>query len=612
MNKASYYVDNVALGTWDAASTLTMSEDGRTVTIKLSGKTLVNATDYAIVIDGINDFKNENPVPKYTKVITFNDTVRPTVSGVTYDDSITARVGFSEALSSAGTVVVLDSTGKDVTANFGTPGTATLSSDKKSFTVDLKDAKVLNNVNYTVKIVGAKDLAGNLVNPNPVTVTVKKNITETDAPVATSVEALGYDKVKVTFNEKLSDPGKIAVGAGTAVAISTASTGNATVDSTGLVYTVTLAGDNVQTADGVYTVTLTDFVDLNGNKTASATKAVSFKGDTTAPVFGSSRVEQIGSTQYLVVTYDDTNVQPQTAAGAITGTYIDADGIEKAANIVTTGNAIYDPNLTGKSNAIQIALPATVADYGTYTVTLPKGLVKDTAGNQSAAKQVTFTLGQGSDTAKPKLTEANLTVQGALGADTVKAVFSKPLDKTTAQDVNNYLVDGVAVFSKAVFDTDTKTVKLTLKPGAIDLTGDRLVTVKNVKDVSGNVMETVNFSKGFTENVKPTLVSAALTTPKTITLTFSEDLKLSTIEGVKADADKDLVIYSGTDALTLATTATIAKDGDDKHFVVTLAADVTADQLAKALTVEVLSSNDIVDVATPANGLAATTVNVAK
>ncbi|MGF9818132.1 hypothetical protein [Brevibacillus agri] len=614
LNPANYFIDNQPLAAFDGGTpVLTLSPDGKAVTITLDTATLTNDTSYAVVIDGIEDFLAENAVPKYSTVLKFSDTVRPVLAGVSYVDNITAKVSFSEKVINRGTVTILDQNGKDVTGNFTVN---TLGADGKSFTIGLSNPLVQNNVNYTVKVLGVVDLAGNLLDPNPATTTIKKNVTETDAPTVTSVEALGHDKVKVTFSEKLSAPGTISVDGKTPLPINTASGGNATVDASGLVYTITLDATNTVATDGVYSVVLANFVDLNGNTTLTQSKVVNFVGDTTAPAYVSSEVKQIGTKQYLLVKFDDANTLVNTLSSPthdITGTYVDVDGIEKTATIVAAGNTtLYDPNLTGKSDTIKIDLTTAAAAKGDYSVTLPDGLVKDSAGNPSVAKAITFSLGTASDTVKPVVTSGDITVQGGLGADTVTVHFSKPVERTTALNVNNYLVDGQVAFSKAVFDPDTQTVKLTLKPGAIDSDGNRLVTVKNVKDASNNVMNTVNFVKPFTENVKPTIVSAALVAPDTIELTFSENLVDASIEGDKADADADFVVKSGTDVLTLAATGTVAKNGDSKHYDIKLAAGLTADQLAKALTVQVLSTNNVTDAATVPNGLAATTVTVSK
>ncbi len=66
--------------------------------------------------------------------------------------------------------------------------------------------------------------------------------------------------------------------------------------------------------------------------------------------------------------------------------------------------------------------------------------------------------------------------------------------------------------------------------------------IKNVTDLSGNVMKVSSTTQKFVENVAPSLVSAKLTSNETITLTFSEAMKTDSIVEGTPVADFDVFI----------------------------------------------------------------------
>lgn len=102
-------------------------------------------------------------------------------------------------------------------------------------------------------------------------------------------------------------------------------------------------------------------------------------------------------------------------------------------------------------------------------------------------------------------------------------VFDKAVDKTTAEDENNYLINGVAVVGTAVLQADNKTVVITLTTAAGQQDAIAL-TVKNVKDLAGTVMTTVEKAHTFLDFTLPQATSIALTGPQTIEITYSEPL----------------------------------------------------------------------------------------
>ena len=128
---------------------------------------------------------------KHTQVISYKDTVRPTVKGVEYVNTNTAKIIFSEPVKNLGNATGTNGVGE-----------VKLAEDGKSATVDLTSVK--ENTEAVVTIVGATDFAGNLISPNPVKVNVKKQAIDKTAPTVTGVEAVANDKLKVTFSKEFT------------------------------------------------------------------------------------------------------------------------------------------------------------------------------------------------------------------------------------------------------------------------------------------------------------------------------------------------------------------------------------------------------------------------
>ncbi|MDI3508272.1 MAG: hypothetical protein PWP55_464 [Clostridiales bacterium] len=550
-----------APGVTSASAGAALSADGKTLTITPAGDEYFDG-DYAVVVNTNVKDVDGAAIIAYSAICSLKDTARPAISSVTYPINGVARVTFTEpvkvadASEIAGALYIQDKNGASVSAT----GLVTLADDKKSF--DLNIAGFATGEPYTVTLVGIADYSGKLISPNPSTFTVVKGTVDDVKPTVVSVKSLDIGKLQVTFSEKLSAYGSYTVDGGTATDITVGT--NATVDDTGTILTIT---DTPQFAAGVKSIKFSGYKDLSGNIGDDYTKVVQFTADATKPAYVSHEVKNIDNTLYLIVKYNE-NVAP--VGGSITGTYVDANQVTKPVTILaTTGTggtlSLYDPDNDGVSDSVKISLAAD-QPVGTYTVTIPAGLVEDVsaAGNDSIAKTITFAVGSVGDTGKPSVT--SYTIQTIEDKVTVK--FSEPVSAATALNTNNYTVEGAYVFSNAIFDGDQQTVTLTLKPNVFPVSGPRSFTISGVADVAGNVMDAKTTIATFKENVKPTIKSAALTNATTITVTFSEPVSIDAnafeyyIDGVKQ------VAVDGT--TTLATNTAISVGSEANTLVVTV------------------------------------------
>ncbi len=600
LRAANYTINGTAL---TGADILTKSADNKTITIKL-GTLLTNNTSYAVVVQNIKSQDLTKSVPMYSQVINYLDLVKPAVTSVSYVDNVTVKVTFSEAMSTFGSVSYKTDAGVNSTTLFG-PVVA--SADMKSFTVKMAGTGtgVVNGINYTMQILGASDLSGNIQTVNPFTTTVVKNVTETVLPTLNSITSPNSNTLVISYSEKVTIPGTVTIGSGgTPLTINlTPDTGNAVANATGDVVTVTVPALNLGavTADGVYNVVVANFIDTNGNETLTQTKVVTMKKDATAPAYVSSEVADIGGIKYLVITFDESALSANfiNTIANLNGTRIDSQGIQTTLSpaITAIGNTtVYNPTAAATVNAIKIDLSGVAT--GNYTVTLPAGFVKDDLANLSLAKQFSFNLGATTaDSTKPSVT--GVTYQTASN-NVVQVIFTEAMDMATALNVANYTVDGVAAFESAVFITNATTVQLTLKADAISATGSHLFTVLNVKDLAGNVVNASNTTlTGLKETVTPKITKAELTGADKITVTFSEPL-------AAAPDAADLAVLVGGVAETGYSFATVSAS----VYTITLSNALTSVELASEILVKTQTGVTVADAA--GNAMLAQTVTVIK
>ncbi|MCF6410096.1 S-layer homology domain-containing protein [Pseudalkalibacillus salsuginis] len=557
-------VANYSLSGGAVVTDASLSTDKKTVTLTLSS---AEASDEVLVVNPIKTAADATvTTEKYSQVYSYEDLVRPMVSQVTYSDYQNAVIHFSEPMADLGSV----------TTSNGNVTVGTLSTDGMSAKVSMSAAA---EGSYTVTIVGATDKGGNLISPNPVTLTVTKAKTDTVAPAVSGVTTNGTQNLTVQFSEALAAAPTVAV-TNTTVSTITQDANDPTK------YHITLA----TAVTGVETVTVNaGYTDPSGNAGVKFSKLVEFSADTTDPAYKSHQVKTIGGVQYLVVTFDE---ELTTASGTITGTYVDGNSVTHSASLSAV--SLHDADGDAKTESIKVDLSAAAA--GNYNVTLPAGLTTDLSGNASASKSLSFNLGTFADTTKPVVSSV-LTQTTKTNADKFTVNFNVDVTAASALNPANYLVEGQRVFESAIFDGDQRTVTLTLKDGAINVDGLRNFTVSNVTGVNGVTMDSYTAQVNFDENVNPTLTSATLEAANTIELNFSELMASTTVDA------PDFEVYINGKKATISS---VLPDTTNDVYDITLDSSTVVKSLGDTVTVKVLSTNDITDASTPANALKTT------
>lgn len=579
------------------ALTGTLSEDGRTLTV-----TAANAFSkrYDVVIDGLKDTDGKN-ITKYDEMITIAaDKTAPTVVSTTKKSAGSFTVKFSEPIKTLGTVsykladgTVVSTTATGVQNDFAT------GAQEVTFTVG---SEVAAGKEVIASFIGAQDQAGNLLSPNPSTVSFVKGDKDGVAPTLSSITQTGAKTFSVKFSEELSTAA--ATGLFTIAGNATVSVIKDTTDPT--VYNV----ETTNALDGATTVSIASVTDLSGETTAATTKVVTFVKDAAAPKVASSAVvkDTTDNKEYLEITFDKdvelTSATVDATAGTYSKDYVTTDLVD---GDITPQTVAYKDAKNKK--VVRVALSTLLATKdvkdATYSLDLAFTGIASGAGVVADTAKTTFTRGEDG-------TATNSTVLGAptvtANADNnkVNVTFTGAVDGASATNVANYKVDGAVVESVTLqpLSSGTQVAVLNLKADSNTFTGIRNISVENVKALgsSKTMLPYSTNAVSLNENIAPTVTKAELTTTSNINLTFSE--AVSNIDD-NAGADFELYIGGVKSAKTLAVEV-VAAGSEKSVLAVTVGTPLTAEELSKGVTIKATSNANIADDVTNAANFADT------
>ncbi|MGE7769359.1 hypothetical protein ACQKMK_02340 [Viridibacillus arvi] len=614
INSADKKVKNVTFKSLDnkditsADATGELAKDGKTLTITAKA-TEVFEGRYDVTIDNVKDVNGKDVAKYEVKNFDFGkDITAPAVLGTEKVNATKVKVNFSEPLSNKGSWAFKDANGNDVTA------TTDLSSDGQSVEVTITDANLKAGSEVTATILGAKDKANNVINPNPSTVKFVKGDKDGVAPVVSSVTSKGLNKFEIKFSEEVQGLAlsNIFVDGTALVAVSGVNGAVLTPDTEDKTkYVVELKGTALVTA-GLHKVevkesaTPSKVTDLSGEELTVFTQLVDFKADLTAPKFVNSQVivDETTKEEKLVLTFDKEVAEPAdftttvatelnkdlvTTNGTLTGGQLTVNAKNKKQLVVILNTVKFTP---AGGNVQDLAKDAT------YTVKFAKDAILDTNStpNKSEAFEITFKRGEDGtavNTDKPAITTATAT-----NSNTITVIFDKAVDGVTATNVANYSIPGLTI-EKATLNpvsSGTQSVTLTLKKGTNTLNGDRVLTVANVKAKTGVVMETVSKTVAdMKENVAPTVTKAQFTETAegkvtTLKLTFSEKVIV---------AEDSFEAFVGDDTTVIKLENTEVSTGSEvTEVVLTVETGKEFDTaaIAKGITVKLASDKVISDV----------------
>lgn len=564
-------------------ATASLSEDGKTLTITLDNA-LTSAT-WGSIAEG-DTFNLEH---SKLKAVNGKEIAASSLS-VKYSDKVAPNLVSATAKAATSTKTVtlkfsepVDFTTTGVFKVNGQVATPSAGSDVREVVLTTSQNLTAGQT-YTVEVTNLKDLAGNLITPNPVSLDFTV-VQDNTADGIESVTVQGDNKVKVVFKESMNSSTvttagniKLVDANGNPITNVTVSTGANSKE-----YTINVgSGTNLYANADTNTVNIifTNAIkDATGNAITPETRTVTFTKDKVAPKVSKVQLIAPGDTYdglpypngALLLTFDEKVVRP--ADGGTPGDLalskiqvIDQDGTDVTSNLFGAGPNISSTVLDSNDNA-KLVIPFTTAPDSTVktaTVRLVASAVTDASlgTNGNAAATVTgvdFTTSV-ADTQKPVISAAS--VAGGAG-NTIKFIVTEAnLDKATVLDINNYRLDGTPLpaGSYVTISTagSTHTVTVHLPAGSISKTRTNYAfTISGIKDKAGNTADVVAVNNvSLTDDVQPVLTAGKLNADGTITLTYSEAV-------TGAVAGDFVVTLNGKTVATTAVTPTDIASGAD-------------------------------------------------
>ncbi|MBD7985983.1 S-layer homology domain-containing protein [Sporosarcina sp. Sa2YVA2] len=560
----------------------TLSADGKTLTI-----TTQNAVSkrYDVVVDNVKSYNGKNIV-KYTGMVTLSeDKTAPTVVKTDRLSASKFKVTFSEPIKELGTVTyklangtVVSGTGNGVTNDFTVGATAV------TFTIG---SDVTANQDVMASLVGTRDMANNLISPNPTNITFQKGDKDGVKPAVSTITQTGAKSFAIKFSEELQVAPTVTVAGMTGITV--AKDAN---DPT--VYNVT----TTEVLDDAKTVTITNFTDLSGEMGDSTTKVVTFVQDINAPKVQSSKVvsDETNMKQYLEITFDknvDLGTNPTVDA---TGSFV-KDYVTTTINDNALSAAPVTYKNAGNKKVVRVELDTFLGttfdvEGAAYTLDLTFANVASEFGVAAPKASVSFVRGTDGTPANTAKVGVESIIQDTNDNNKVNVTFDKKVDGATASNVANYSISGAIVESVTLmpFANDKQVAVLNLKPGSNTFTGVRNISVQNVKAAGSTVAMDVYTTNtvSLKENVAPTVTAAKLVGTNQVELTFSE--AVTTTAGTQ---DFELLI-GGSTVATKSVVTSPASAGQTK-VTFNLENNVSSADIINGLTLKPLNTHTVVD-----------------
>ncbi|MBB6285264.1 S-layer homology domain-containing protein [Geobacillus subterraneus] len=525
-----------------------LSADKKSVTLTFNGG--VEGQDQVLVINPVATTKRDKDgaivnTGKYSTILTYTDTVAPTVVSTSYANGVIA-IQFSEAIGTKPTVVRVNGVpvaASDISIN---------SSDATK--VEVSYPGLAAGSTASLYVAGAKDASVAQNEMDLFNGTVIAPAADTDKPHITAVQVTGQNTAKITLSEAINEatvPAKLQKGA----SIYDVNLVEDTNDSTGKTYTLTVDLNGASAAgDGIFSGSSTSetfsllvakdaMTDASNNKNDEFITSITFVKDTKAPTVTKTEVTT-GNKQFSF-SFDE----PLTVAGSDNNIIVkNSDGVKIAVVDAETQLKADDD----KIYLVDIKSGDVAIDPGTYTVTIPAGFFTDSYGNATPTITKTFTVGQPAqavDTTKPVAVVSNVQSVKNVFEVSFKNGVSGALEEVTssALNLNNYKLDGkpLPAGTEIYFtDTNKNTVRIELPEGSINI-GDQtngasaILTIANVQDKAGNVMNTSNHTVIVNDNTAATITNVQVI-GKDVYVTFSEPVAFS--GNVDADIVFDLTV----------------------------------------------------------------------
>lgn len=283
------------------------------------------------------------------------------------------------------------------------------------------------------------------------------------------------------------------------------------------------------TANKTYKVVVTNVNSIDGVTLKSGSKNFVAKSDSKAPTLDESNTEVMTNTRILVA-FEDANELTKESAENVENYTLTAGSGNDELEVVSAKLVENDDE-----DLLNVEL-TTAPQKGSQKYVLHVNNIVDTSvlANKMAKEETVNLYGKRADDDKP-------TVRGIeyVSDKIIQVTFSDSsrLDFASAQDINNYTVNNDIVVEKAAMldadDADNKVVRLTVSELGADKSYK--VTINNVSDEYGNVMDEKTLSKSFNKAEAVAVATISKVIAKavdTVEIYFTKELDEKTAEDV--------------------------------------------------------------------------------
>lgn len=521
-------VDNPGIVTLGGAN---LSTDGRTLMVQTTGGAAL-AGRYVVKVKDVRNAANTTLTP-YDQVVSFSaDKTAPVILGATNTDAKTVEIRFSEAMQAYanGNIQFRLANNTPVTGITGS-----LAAFSTVLQLDLTNARVNGqaltaNVPVYATFTGARDIAGNIISPNPAIISFSIGGMDGVKPTVQDISQTGPKTFKLTFSERVVTPNKsdFVVRQGR---VQNAVASITPVQGDNRSYFVEVVNNlaglyNIETARNAF------IQDISG-ETNTIALTYTFTLDTVAPIVTSYQLVKPNNDVYLELVFDKEVYLMRNSTVKASGYFI-----ENRSPTPFTGNqATLSYVNSNSSNIVRVKLADLLNNFdrtdALYDVTLTFANVLSVNNINANEKSVTFTRQADANfnrnvleapIVRTSVNDSNLT------NNEVKLLFNHPVDETSGNNKVNYTIEGAVVANASVNRADKREVTLTLAQGETSSPGVRNLEISNVRaENSLAIQPNIVVAIDLKENIKPTVTAAASAGEKEVLLTFSEAIVPSTI-----------------------------------------------------------------------------------
>ncbi|KOP72780.1 hypothetical protein AMS59_17935 [Lysinibacillus sp. FJAT-14745] len=402
-------------------------------------------------------------------------------------------------------------------------------------TFDLSAATV--NGNYLspgtamqITFVAATDLSGNIISPNPATVSVKKGDKDGVPPTLSSVTQTGPNTFQLLFSEEIQQlyPYDLSIKSGqTSISVNKVEKDpkngrlfNVTVDPKSILQGITTIG----------TASSRVITDLSG-ETATFSTVYNFIRDDKAPALMSSDIVYEDNVEYLQLTFDKPVQLGTYAKASFAGSYINNHILYELSR--GPQSDIY--SVKDQPTKLRVKIAGLLGPYDLKGASYDGKLFLSNVTNLygvpiNEVQNVKFSRNGDLNVNGNKLAltqnnpiQTSATDYSIKDNNIVYLNFNYPVDPALAQNVQNYSIDNAQVESAVVEAANLNRIKLTLKKDSNYYSGIRNITIKGLR--AANSMESfdeVRTSVNLKENIAPKVLTVNVSNSQTLEVVFSE------------------------------------------------------------------------------------------